>query len=76
MPVSESVDDEYMQYDTYWRMQQVLSIDILQYLLQTCKVWLEEEEFTPETLRMLLAFNILNIVNGLPVITCDPSVVP
>ena len=57
-------------------MQQVLSINIFQYSLQTCKVWLEEEEFTPETLRMLLAFDILNIVNIFPISTWDPSMIP
>jgi hypothetical protein len=41
-------------------MQEVFGIDIFQYLLQPCRVWFEEEEFTPKTLCVLLAFDILN----------------
>lgn len=74
--MSGFVDDMYVQFDTYRRMQKVFGIDIFQYLLQTCKVWFEEEEFTPETLCVLLTFDILDCINMMLFITRSSNAIP
>jgi hypothetical protein len=57
-------------------MQQVFGIDIFQYLLQTCRVWFEEEELTPKALCMFLTFDILNRINIISIITSSPKAIP
>jgi len=57
-------------------MQEVFGIDIFQYLLQTCRVWLEEEELTPKTLCVLLAFDILNCINIIQIVSRSPNAIP
>lgn len=57
-------------------MQQVFGIDIFQYLLQTCKVWFKEEEFTPETLCVLLTFDVLDCINMMLFITRSSDAIP
>jgi len=75
-PCQKLVGNRDIQIVTYWCMQQVLSIDILQNLLQARRIWFEEEEFTPETLSVLLALNILKRINIVPIVMKRPNAIP
>ena len=48
---------------TYWRMEKVIPICVVQYLSQTRYVRLQQEQFTPEAFSVLMTFDILVEVN-------------
>lgn len=56
MPIDES--------KTYWGMEEVIRIDVIQNLFQPRNIRLQEKELPPEPLGVLFAFDILRCVNG------------
>jgi hypothetical protein len=48
---------------TYWRMEKVVSICVVQYLSKTRHVRLEQEQFTPEAFGVFVIFDVLIEIN-------------